>query len=257
MLEFIVIVESEADAEVAAKLAECVLVEKIDWLEDKQLQYLFQWRGLQENTKYSRWDDIVQIIENAKKVLGYKPPRYLGHANSGPLKTDGAGSIKILKLIRHLQKGQSSIRVVFLIRDLDNQPQRRQGITQARSEYNHLKNELEIIIGTADRSREAWVLNGFIPSSQGEIKILEDIKHQLKFDPCEDAHKLRANSFEEPDRIRNPKVVLKKLTAGDRLREQKCWEETDLALLRQRGEKTGLSDYLKEIEERLIPIILE
>jgi hypothetical protein len=119
-----------------------------------------------------------------------------------------------------------------------------------------VESSLEIIIGTADRMREAWVLNGFIPSNanQKEQETLEKIKIKLSFDPCEEAHRLRSNSREEPERVRNPKVVLEELTGDDRLREQQCWEETRLELLQQRGSNTGLAAYLKEIEQRLIPI---
>ncbi len=38
MIEFIVIVEGREDAETATKLAERVLVEKIDWLDNEQIQ---------------------------------------------------------------------------------------------------------------------------------------------------------------------------------------------------------------------------
>ena len=105
--------------------------------------------------------------------------------------------------------------------------------------------------------RESWVLNGFIPLNPTEEKILQEIKVGLNFDPCKDAQRLRSNSFEYPDQKRNPKQVVKSLTDNNRLREQKCWEETSLELLRQRGENTGLTDYLNEIEERLTPIIIE
>ena len=57
--------------------------------------------------------------------------------------------------------------------------------------------------------------------------------------------------------MRNPKVVLEELTARNELREQQCWQETSLELLRQRGKYTGLTDYLDEIEQRLIPVLLE
>lgn len=40
MNEFIVIVESSADARSATKLAERVLVEKVDWLEPEMLEHL-------------------------------------------------------------------------------------------------------------------------------------------------------------------------------------------------------------------------
>jgi hypothetical protein len=143
------------------------------------------------------------------------------------------------------------------IRDLDNQPERREGIEQARSEHIDRQPRLEIVIGTADRMREAWVLNGFIPLDLEETQILEEIRGRLSFDPCEEAHRLRSNSREYPDRIRNPKVVLEKLTRMDGLREQQCWEETSLDRLRERGCQTGLTDYLDEIEQRLIPVIIE
>ena len=45
VIEFIVIVESGADARTATKLAERVLKEKFDWLDDDILQHCFQWTG--------------------------------------------------------------------------------------------------------------------------------------------------------------------------------------------------------------------
>ncbi len=254
MLEFVVIVESSADAQIATKLAERVLVEKVDWLELDLLQSLFKWSGLEEKTEHSCWRDIGSIIERAK-ASGLPMPKFLGHNKTGALKADGASAMKILNLIRllHLKRNRQ-IEAVLFIRDLDNQPERRQGIEQARLAHMERQPKLEIIIGTANRMREAWVLNRFIPSNSEETQILEDIKTKLKFDPCEDAHKLRSNSWEEPDRVRNPKVVIERLTRGNSSREQLCWEETSLELLRARARHTGLTVYLDEIEQ-LISVI--
>lgn len=255
MLEFAVIVESGADARTATKLAERVLIEKVNWLEPDLLQNLFRWSGLEETTEYSCWRDIGDIIKRAKES-GLPVPKFLGHSKTGPLKADGAATLKILNLIRLLQlKNSRQIRAVLFIRDLDNQPERRDGIEQARSEHIAQQPQLEIVIGTANRMREAWVLNGFVPLNQGEEEILREIIAQLTFHPCKESHKLRSNSWEEPDRIRNPKVILAQLTNNDGLREQQCWEETNLDLLRERGGDTGLSAYLHEIEQRLIPLI--
>jgi hypothetical protein len=110
---------------------------------------------------------------------------------------------------------------------------------------------IEIVIGVADRMREAWVLNGFIPLDPTEEQILARIKTKFSFDPCEDAHRLR----DEPGEERNPKLVVKQLTGGDIIREQQCWEETDLEILRSRGANTGLREYLNEVEQRLISIL--
>ncbi|MFB2773298.1 hypothetical protein ACE1AT_29100 [Pelatocladus sp. BLCC-F211] len=203
MIEFIVIVESGADARTATKLAERVLREKIDWLDDESIQYYFKWSGLLSGTEYSCWRDIIKIINDAKEQFKYKPSRFLGHdSNSVPLKADGAASIKILHLVRFLQR-RRQIKAIILIRDLDNQPERREGLEQARSQHINQQSLLEIVIGTANPKREAWVLNGFIPSNQEEENNLETIKTQLNFDPCIESHRLCATSFKEPERLRN------------------------------------------------------
>jgi hypothetical protein len=255
VIEFIVIVESGADARTATKLAERVLVEKVDWLDEDNLQYFFQWSGLQNGTQHSCWRDIGKIIDEAKEQLRFKPPRFLGHDSKGePLKADGAISVKVLNLVRFLQRTRQ-IKAVLFIRDLDNQPERRQGLEQARLEQVNRQPLLEIIIGTANPKREAWVLNGFVPLNQREKQILAEIKTRLTFDPCTESHRLRSTSLQEPDRMRNAKVIVEQLTDGDMRREQQCWEDTDLELLRERGIHTGLVDYIGEVEQRLPALI--
>ncbi len=254
MIEFCVIVEDEADAQIACCLAERVLVDKLEWLYPSHLQHMFKWSGFQENTNYSRWQDIGDIIEQFKQ-RGFRVPKYLGHGKDGRLKADGAATMKILNLIGLLQhKMQRQIAVVLFIRDLDNQPERRAGMEQVRKEHAALQPVLRINIGTANRMREAWVLNGLIPSIPEEKRLLNEIKEKLSFDSCEEAHRLRSTSGLEPDRLRNPKVVVELLTGGDKLRERQCWEETSLDKLHSIGTQTGLADYLTEIEQRLIPL---
>ncbi|MDB9439113.1 hypothetical protein PN450_20470 [Dolichospermum lemmermannii CS-548] len=256
MIEFIVIVESGADSRTATKLAERVLKEKFDWLDDDILQHCFQWTGLEEGTEFSCWRDITKIIDNAKSQIKYKPSRFIGHhSKSVPLKADGAASIKVLNLVRFLQRIRQ-IKAVIFIRDLDNQPERKEGIEQARSEHINKTPKLEIVIGAADPKREAWVLNGFIPSNQQEKQIIEEIKNKLSFDPSIESHRLRATSEKEPERIRNVKVVVEQLTGNDMEREKLCWEKTKLKHLRERGVHTGLTDYICEVEERLAAIIV-
>src|SRR4028118_2424855 len=255
MIEFVVIVESSADARTATKLADRILVEKIDWLEPEMLQHLVQWSGLEAGTENSCWKNISHIIEREKES-GFQPARFFrrDYPRQKTLQPDAANTIKIINLVSYLQKTRN-IKALLLIRDLDNQPQRRQGIEQARSEHINRPPKLEIVIGTADRMREAWVLNWFIPFNQQEKQILQEITTELTFNPCDESHRLRSNSLTEPDRLRNPKVVVERLTGGRMEREQQCWEETPLEYLREKGVDTGLTAYIKEIEERLIPII--
>jgi hypothetical protein len=253
MIEFVVIVESSADARTATKLADRILVQKIDWLDPEMLQHLYQWSGLEAGTENSCWKNIDDITKRFADQFKFPTIR-----SNGKFKSDGQSANKIIKLISFLQyKQKREIKAVIFIRDLDNQPERRKHIEQVRSELINQQPKLAIIIGTADRMREAWVLNGFIPSNPEEKQILQKITTELSFDPCKESHRLRSNSLEEPDRIRNPKVVVEKLTGGQMEREQQCWEETNLEHLREKGVQTGLTAYICEIEERLIPIILK
>ncbi|MEO1298817.1 MAG: hypothetical protein AAFW75_24165, partial [Cyanobacteria bacterium J06636_16] len=174
MLEFIIIVEGPADARIATHLVERILVEKIEWLEPESIQYQFVWSGLLENTNHSCWKDIKQIINQLQLRSGIRLPKYLGHGKAGSLKADGAAASKILTLSKLLQRTRQ-VKAVFLLRDLDNQLERRQGLEQARLEHADRKTELEIVVGTADPKREAWVLNGFIPNNSTEEKAVKDI----------------------------------------------------------------------------------
>ncbi|MGZ8217267.1 hypothetical protein [Methylomagnum sp.] len=250
MLEFLVIVESSADARTATVLAERVLTEKVDWLDSSLFEYTFRWSGLKPETQHSCWKDIRLIVEYFEKK-GFRFPRPLGHDKT-PKKADFHTTAKIINVVKALRRKEGRlIEAVLFIRDLDSQPERLEGITEARKPYIGEQTEFQIIIGTADRMREAWVLNGFIPSDQAEQRRLEETSRELGFCPCEDAHRLRSTS----DRSRNPKVVLETLTGGEYSREEQCWKATPLEILRTKGKHTGLTHYLSEIEQRLVPII--
>ena len=43
-------------------------------------------------------------------------------------------------------------------------------------------------------------------------------------------------------------------TNGEREREEKCWMETPLKLLSERGDENGLLEYLNELKDPLIPL---
>ncbi|MEM9219216.1 MAG: hypothetical protein AAGD25_33395 [Cyanobacteria bacterium P01_F01_bin.150] len=96
MIEIVVIVEADADFKIATKLAERVLIEHIDWLDEDQLQYQLQWCGL-DGEPYSCWKNVRQIIDTLEQTTSHRPPRYLGHSRSGPLKADGAAAIESIK----------------------------------------------------------------------------------------------------------------------------------------------------------------
>jgi hypothetical protein len=255
VLEFIVIVESSADYRIATDLATRIIIEKIEWIEP-YLSNTFRWSGLQDMAEYSCWRDINKIREEAK-AQGIHLSRYLRRGNQSdnqPLKADGAAALQVLQLAALLQKNRQ-IAAVLLIRDLDNQPDRRLGLEQAREEFNQRSSSIVTIIGTADSKREAWVLNGFDPLNDIEEATLAELRNDLGFDPVLEAHRLRSVSRQGMDRIRNVKVVIERLIGNNSARETQCWTSTALDLLRQPGIHTGLTAYLQEIEDQLVPIL--
>jgi hypothetical protein len=71
------------------------------------------------------------------------------------------------------------------------------------------------------------------------------------FDPRSSGEQLTAS---ESGAKRDAKRVLDALTSGDLDREDACLEEPTLAVLAERGATTGLASYLREVEERLVPL---
>jgi hypothetical protein len=97
------------------------------------------------------------------------------------------------------------------------------------------------------------VLNGFVCENEREQAELESIRQGINFDPCLKAERLRYAS-QASRAERNPKEILHRLTDGNHEREEKCWKDTALATLRERGEETMLKNYLDEVESSLLPL---
>ena len=237
-LEFIVVAEARADAQIACELADRVCVEdeeSPDWLEEDLLKYLRAWAGIEEGTDFMKWASLKQLA----RARGIGP---IGHR-----KTGGPGSIgfaqarKAIILAQRLMSDRP-IRAVLLIRDLDTQTERRVGMEEVRAEVN--EDVLKVVIGAANPKREAWVLNGFEPETEEETALFVALHANLNFDPCEQAERLKAKTRTAR---RSAKRVLKMLTGDSYEREERCWQETSLDLLKKRGKETGLHDYLEDV----------
>jgi hypothetical protein len=107
------------------------------------------------------------------------------------------------------------------------------------------------VIGLAHCKRECWVLAGFDPVGDSETKCLNELKKELGFDPRTSAHQLTAKH--DGDK-RSAKRIVTILIGDNHERELQCIHQSELQTLRTRGVDTGLSDYLAQIQERLVPV---
>jgi hypothetical protein len=234
---FAVISEAKGDQEIARGLAERVFVEKIDWLEGEDLAALCHWHGFEPRSDYLSWSAIERLAKRANLVTH---GRYAGAF-------DERRARLALLLFNSLERQPDA---VAFVRDTDNVAERVPSLERARSRPW----PFSVVLATPHTKRECWVLNGFEPRDAAETEALERIRQELGFDPCLAAERLTAKGIKGK---RNAKVVLEKglgvRTGSDR--EDACWQETPLDVLRTRGRETLLAAYLQEIADHLVPIV--
>jgi hypothetical protein len=237
---FAVVHEAVADFTTATELADRVLIEAIDWMEEDQLPYQRDWVGETADGRRLSWTEIKHLAR-ASGVRSH------GHFDGEPGLPD---AIAARRAIDYLQLTFPELGAIVLLRDQDDGPERRAGLDQARSQ---VQTGIAVVVGFAIVERECWVVCGFEPQDESERGRLEGVRQQVGFHPHERSHDLKA--CKDDSAKLSPKRVLRVLTDGNYDRERRCWKETSLDVLRQRGKENGLADYLHEVRERLGPLI--
>jgi hypothetical protein len=235
----VVVCEAEADQRTASALSDRVLCESIDWIAPEVIDRLRRYRGIHDHEPYVKWTKMVEIA-NKQRIFAH------GFISGRPREPDAAMAERALLLLKKATSPLPS--AVILLRDADKDGRRRKGYEQARTSGPW---PFEVLIGVADTKRECWVLAGYEPRDDAERALLERERKDLGFDPRLSAEQLTAS---EDGAKRDAKRVLKALTGGDRDREDACLTDLPLAILKQRGAATGLTPYLLEIEDRLVPL---
>jgi hypothetical protein len=154
------------------------------------------------------------------------------------------------RALRYLRATVPQLEAVVLIRDQDDQADRRGGLDQARREDHE---GIVVVVGLAVVEREAWIISGFVPKDEAEQTRLDAERQTLGFNPCERSHELTAGKNNAA--LRSPKRVLRQLSGGVFERERQCWAITPLTRLRECGTRNGLVAYLDEVRTRLAPLI--
>jgi len=242
MHEFVVVVENESDARHLCELADRVFVASSAWIEETHLEHLRKWCGLEPGASCTRWTERKRLRD------AYKLPRYRRRGSDEPQGFAYAESRMMIALAKQIQR-KRQIDALVLFKDLDNQPERRDGMLQARAEVN---GQIVIVITTPKWKREAWILHGFECLNQSEEGQLNTVIQKLGFDPRSKAENLHHGTDQDS------KIILDELIQdhpkGERRfeRVQSCWTETPLETRRERGKATYLSDYLDEVKNFLL-----
>jgi len=238
-LTFVMVCEAQADFQTASALADRVLCEDVEWIDPQIIESYRQYRGTHSGANYVTWAESAHL----SKALGR---RVHGHFQGKPGDLDAlAGRKAILVVLGQLPE----VKAIFLIRDSDGLAARAEGLKQARAEVKAA--DFAIVIGVAHCKREAWLLAGFERRDEKEQQRLDALRQELGFSPCEQSHEL--NATHDRDK-RSAKRSLALLIQGDKHREISCCFETPLVTLRQRGQNNGLTNYLNEVTQRIVPL---
>ncbi|MEL6182703.1 MAG: hypothetical protein AAFS10_27340 [Myxococcota bacterium] len=255
MLRMVVLGEARADAQLACDLVDRIFFEEgPQWVRDLQdtpdtirtWQGLQHEQGLQPGQHYACWRDIKKIAKNMGLRSNLRrAPR---HGNMG---TDYASALKAIQVVDLLIQRGAPIDALVMIRDLDSQPERAGALDNARKQASA---SFAIAIATPDPKREAWVLVGFEPDTQEERHTLTAQTKALGFAPNKQAHRLRGVA-KSGRADRDPKKILDALTQGNWAREERCWRETPLHVLHDRGKDSQLTAFLDDVRKHLKPLL--
>lgn len=140
-VRFAVVHEADADFQTATELANRGLVEAVEWLDEDLLAHQREWLAKTGSGDRLTWKGIKQLAREAGI-------RVHGHFDGEPGLPDAAAARRaILFLLRTV----SDLNAIVLIRDQDDEPERRAGLEQARSQDH---SGIVLVVGLAVVERE-------------------------------------------------------------------------------------------------------
>ena len=208
-LQFAVVHEAPADFQTATELADRVLVESIDWMEEDLIEHHRTW--LRESSGVPlTWKRIKQSALDA----GINA---IGFFDGEPAEPDARAARRAILYLRHALPDLAG---VLLIRDQDDQPERRVGLDQARRQEDG---------ATPGRRRVGRRRAGKLgdqrvrPAGRRGIGTPRSGAAELGFDPRE--RSARTHRVQERQRPTQPEAGASVLSGDDRDRESRCWRE--------------------------------
>ncbi|WP_437955700.1 AAA family ATPase [Sorangium sp. So ce119] len=110
----------------------------------------------------------------------------------------------------------------------------------------------EVVIGALPEPEiEAWLIAAWVPEEEPERKRHAALRGELHFDPCTKPEQL--TSKREADR-KDARRILEVLTTTGRGALER-WADVPLERLEAHGGACGLARFVREVRERLVPIV--
>ncbi len=223
-------------------LVDAALLAEHAWL-DGIIDSCRSWCGLGQSEPWYKYDPADAYDVRPLTIDGVRIAPS-GHIGGKRLEPEAGMWRKVLLLFCHREPRPD---VVLLVRDMDGYHDRKNGMEQVRS---GLSWPFPVVLAAPEPEIEAWHVAGFVPADAKERNALKDLCRSLSFDPTLQSHRLTSHPN---DAATDAKRVLAALCGGDRDRRRSCI--ADSALLRRRGGSNGATDFLEEVDARIVPVL--
>lgn len=242
-MKLFLVCEGPADDEDLRQLTMKVLHQEHPWMIDLEsiAQPTPEWLEYEPGRRFLKWSDIGKAFEDRRLPPVIAPGRGLKY-----LATTRALRLSLDLVEKQKHQGAR----VVVVHDSDGDDDWRKSLAQARNEWREgvvrKGADLDAAVGIAHPEHEAWVLAAFQARNDNDTQRLALLRERLGFDPTCQGEQL--TSGKETDK-RDAKRALRELC--DEERRRTLLREADLNVLRQRGEATGLTDFLDELRTRV------
>ncbi|MEO0414420.1 MAG: hypothetical protein AAF226_05655 [Verrucomicrobiota bacterium] len=247
-LQIVVIAEARADYLVTSHLVDRTVLESAStpsWLtEDPPL--------LEQERHYCGLDPESDFSERRKmkaKSAGFGKKQAVFVGKFGSRKSMPSDMWDTKRCIENTVISCPNCDALILSRDSDGDEERVDSWYKTAEESQPHVNFTIIIAGQICKL-EAWILNGFEPQNNSEAAALKEVRTRLGFSPVIQSERLTARSAGAK---KDAKQILDKLAISYD-RKEKCWQQTDLGTLNTNGQGSGLSRYLTDVSEKILPL---
>ncbi len=227
--------ESPTDARRVSDLVDRLITTGVDWIAPEILDAYRVWTGLDGADHMD--------LHRAKQQATARGIRIYGHFGGEPAEEDAAMIRAALTLFA---EEPSPPAAVVIARDTDHRPARLDGFAQATRTCTW---PFLVIGALAIPEIEAWLALACAPETPAEKPSHIALRQSLGFDPTLTPERISSRRYEDK---KDTKLILDAITAQGRTADER-WRAVPLALLRERGGRCGLTAFLDEVEDKLLP----
>jgi hypothetical protein len=219
------------------RLTDRLLGEAIEWFQPETRDAIRRWRRRDPLSPY--WK--VTSAEARARELGL-PLR--GHF-TGKRELEAVMYRSQLLVWQHAHVHGQHLHVGFIVRDTDHRPRRDGAVAAVKSSLWPFR----VVLAFPHPEIEAWPVAVFEPRTKGEHARVQKQERQLGYSPVDEPERLTSTVS---DGIADAKNVRDALVPDDGGGD---WLEVDLEVLRDRGRSCGLTDFLREVEAVVVPLL--